>query len=703
VRVLAELKRRNVIRMAGLYLIGAWLLTQVAATLLPVFDAPGWVMKVLVGLLVAGFVAALVFSWVFELTPEGLKRDEDVTVAESIAPQTARRMDRVIIAMLLLALGYFSVDKFVITPGQMAGPSEAASITVASERAAGSESAAVSSSGNATKAIVRGVAVLPFDNLSPDPDNAYFTGGVYEEVLTKLSRIAELRVISRTSMERIAMDRLQVGAIGERLGVSHVLEGSVRRAGDLIRVTVQLIEAATDAHVWAENYDRKLDDVFAIQSEIALAIAGQLRISLTPQVQASLSEQPTQNQAAYALYLRALDERRSWRAAATFRATIDLLEPAVSADPEFLEARVLLADAYGRMAWLSADPDGRFAGLARQQVDDIVKRWPDHVRSEVAQGQLLYNLDRDYAQALPHFQAARVHLPNDAVVLSSEAGSYKRLDRHLEFLATARRLVEVDPESAIATFELIYALQANDLLDEALAEAERARLRFPDDEILDGAWAFMRLVVDQDMTPLLTRESIPQGNRYLADIARFVNGDIDALTRPMAGDGGHPGARLLLQLARTELLRLADRTVEAQAVADQARATLDDLLIVDGRLTPDDERYPSTNATAAAAFALLGEPKRAREYLTKASNSRSARIHGNSSSSTEYGSDRVFSDAERRLGDPEAAWLRLQPWAGRAIYLSHGELLAFQTYYDHLFGQSPSYRAYMAQIAGERR
>ena len=338
--LIRELKRRNVFRMAGLYLVGAWLLVQIASTLFPAFGVPGWALRGLVIVLALGFIPAVIFAWVFEFTPDGIKRDEEVAPGQSIAPQTAQRMNRLIIAGLMLALIYFGFDKFVLQHRR-----EAAQVAPTAQVT--QPAAAVVTE----TAVAPGVAVLPFENMSPDPDNAFFAGGVFEEVLTKLSKVPQLRVISRTSMEQIAKQNLSVSAIGKRLGVSHVLEGSVRRAGDQVRVTVQLIEASNDNHVWAENYDRKLDDVFAIQSEIALAIADQLKITLSKQLQSNLSDRPTKNQAAYDLYLRAVDERRVWRGAAGFRTMISLLEPAVAADPDFLRARVMLAEAYGRMYW----------------------------------------------------------------------------------------------------------------------------------------------------------------------------------------------------------------------------------------------------------------------------------------------------------------------------------------------------------------
>src|SRR5438128_5427614 len=216
----AELKRRNVVRMAGLYLVGAWLLTQVASTVLPMFGAPDWLPRSIVILLVIGFLPALIFSWVFELTPQGLKRDEDVRPEESIAPQTARRMNRIIIAVLVLAPGYFVFDKFVLTPRRAAVPNESKSVNSISAKS---------------------IAVLPFENLSADKDNAYFAGGVQDEILSDLAKIADLKVISRTSVLQYQSGAPRnLSEIGKALGVAHVLEGSVQRVANRVRVNAQL-------------------------------------------------------------------------------------------------------------------------------------------------------------------------------------------------------------------------------------------------------------------------------------------------------------------------------------------------------------------------------------------------------------------------------------------------------------------------------
>src|SRR6266446_6224754 len=213
----AELKRRNVLRMAGLYLVGAWLVVQVAGTVLPMFGAPEWLPRTIVVLLAIGFVPAVILSWVFELTLQGLKREDDVAPEQSITPQTGRRMDRMIIVVLVLALGYFAFDKFALAPRR--------------------EAALVSSAvPNESKSVVpeKSIAVLPFENLSEEKANAYFADGIQDEILTRLSKIADLKVISRTSTQHYKSAPENLPEIARQLGVAHILEGRVQKSGDAV-------------------------------------------------------------------------------------------------------------------------------------------------------------------------------------------------------------------------------------------------------------------------------------------------------------------------------------------------------------------------------------------------------------------------------------------------------------------------------------
>ncbi len=289
--LLAELKRRNVIRMAGLYLVGAWLVIQVSSTVLPMFNAPVWLPRSIVVVLAVGFIPALIFSWVFELTPDGLKRDAEVTPEESIAPQTARKMDRAIIVVLLLALGYFGFDKFVLAPRR-----EAMQIAEATRSIV--QQAAQTVSKNS-------IAVMPFLNMSGDPKQDYFSDGMTEEILNALANVPNLQVTARTSVFSLKGQQHDVREIGKMLGVAYVLEGSVRQADDEVRITAQLIRTDNGFHLWSHDYDRKLQHVFALQADVAGDIAQALKLPLGIGGDAALVSQRTDDSKAYALYLQA--------------------------------------------------------------------------------------------------------------------------------------------------------------------------------------------------------------------------------------------------------------------------------------------------------------------------------------------------------------------------------------------------------------
>src|SRR6266849_5637984 len=335
----AELKRRNVIRFAGLYLVGAWLLVQVAGTVLPMFGAPDWLPRSVVILLAIGFLPALIFSWVFELTPQGLKRDEDVPHEESIAPHTARRMDRMIIAVLVLALGYFAVDKFVLSQRR---EKSAARMSSSEPNAAPNE---------------KSVAVLAFANLSDDKGSEYFSDGISEELLTVLQKIPGLHVAARTSAFSFKGKSATAQEIGQKLGVAHLVEGSVRKAGDIVRIAARLTRTDTGEQLWSENYTRDLKDVFAVQTELAQTIVEQLSGQLTdgaadPAAKAAIQAQVhaaekggTKNVEAHQHYLqgRFYTNRHSEKSAGEALAEY---QRAVELDPAFALAWAGLAQTY---------------------------------------------------------------------------------------------------------------------------------------------------------------------------------------------------------------------------------------------------------------------------------------------------------------------------------------------------------------------
>ena len=304
--LISEFRRRNVLRMAVLYAIAAWLIMQVAEVIMDLANLPDWIGPTILGLLAVGFPIALIFSWFYELTPEGISLEKDVDRAESITHVTGRRLDFIVISLLCAAVILFAYDKW-----WMQGPPE------------------------------KSIAVLPFENMSGDPGQEYFSDGLAEELLTLLARIPELRVTSRSSAFFYKGKKFKIADVGRELNVGHILEGSVRRSGDTVRITAQLIDVTTDAHLWSQTWDRTFDDVFVIQDEIAQAVVDALKISLLGDTPRALETTPE----AYALYLQSRSLAAQRTADSLLRAEA-LMKRALEIDNEYAPAWVQLANIY---------------------------------------------------------------------------------------------------------------------------------------------------------------------------------------------------------------------------------------------------------------------------------------------------------------------------------------------------------------------
>jgi TolB-like protein len=332
----AELKRRNVIRMAGLYLVGAWLLIQIAETLLPIFHTPDWVLQALVVLLALGLLPALVFSWVYELTPDGLRRDAEVDPSRSIAPRTAQRMDRLILAGLAAVILVVAADRF--WPGATA-PDEKPAVAGAASTPAKTAKSAASEVANA-----KSIAVLPFADFSPGGDQAWFADGLAEEILNALARTPDLQVAARTSSFRYKGSTLAITQIAAELGVAHVLEGSVRSTAQRVRVTAQLIRAADGFHVWSQNYDRDPADMIEIQEDLARQIATAMQTSMDPQALAAMARVGTASVEAYQAYVQGVGLSLPGSGGEQRSKGYALFEEARALDPGFAAAHARAAN-----------------------------------------------------------------------------------------------------------------------------------------------------------------------------------------------------------------------------------------------------------------------------------------------------------------------------------------------------------------------
>jgi TolB-like protein len=356
--LLEELKRRNVFRVAFAYILLGWAVLQGADFLLDLAEAPGWVIKAFAIAGLVGFPFALFFAWAFELTPEGVKREKDVDRSQSVTPQTGKKLNRVIIGLLLLVIVLMAVERLFV-----AGEPEPGSAPL-------------------TTAAAPSIAVLPFVNMSADPDNEYFSEGVAEEILNVLARIPELKVTARTSAFSYRDSEATITQIARELGVNHVLEGSVRKAGNQVRVTAQLIEADNDFHLWSETYDRELIDIFAIQDEIAGAIAEALKVRLLP-----AAEQPnltgTTNLQAYEVYLQGVN---LWhlRTGGSLEQALSLFEQATGLDPGFARAHAYLALTWGIIADYTDRPLEETLPATRAAAEAALALDPDSVEAATA-------------------------------------------------------------------------------------------------------------------------------------------------------------------------------------------------------------------------------------------------------------------------------------------------------------------------------
>jgi TolB-like protein/Flp pilus assembly protein TadD len=456
-----ELKRRNVLRVAIAYLAVSWLLIQVVETLFPVFGQSDALIRLVVILLAIGFPLVLLFSWLYELTPEGLKLEKDVDRSGSLVHHTGKRLDRAIIAVLTLALGYFAVDKFVLDPAR-----DTVRENAAAQRAR--DQALVESYGE------NSIAVLPFINMSDDAGNEYFSDGISEELLNLLAKIPQLRVISRTSAFSFKGKDIDIRTVAERLNVAHVLEGSVRKAGNQVRITAQLIDARSDTHLWSETYDRNLDDIFAIQDEIANEVVAQLKLTLLESVSSTQNSSPE----AYALLLQV---RHLFRLATpeAWEQSIDLLQEAISIDPTYAEAWSSLADIYINQADTGLRDFDEGYSLARVAAQKALNVDPAHSNAHSSLGWIAESYDGDLAGAARHYQQALTLNPGDPNVLGTAGGLVRNLGRVDEAVALLEAAVALDPVDPTGHANLGHALLYAGQFEPAIISLRTAVLLSP--------------------------------------------------------------------------------------------------------------------------------------------------------------------------------------------------------------------------------
>jgi len=421
----AELKRRNVYKVAVAYAVVAWLLIQIATQVFPFFEIPNWSVRLIVLSIAVGFPIALVMAWAFELTPEGIKLTETADAMPASTRPKKRAWIYVVAIACFLSIGLFFLGRFTAR----SGPSATGILPAKS------------------------IAVLPFDNLSRDPDNAFFAEGVQDEILTRLAKVADLKVIARTSTQKLKSAPENLSDIAKQLGVLNILEGSIQKVNDQVRVNVQLINALTNTHLWAEIYDRKLTDIFAVESDIAKTIADTLQARLTGSEKTAMASAPTEDPVAHELYLKG---RHFWglRGENLLRA-IEFYNEAIARDPNYALAYAGLGETYILLPYYTgadpkeARPKARAAALKALELN------PNLAEAHDALGKIVYAEDIDLQQAIREHRRAIELSPNNAGarhwISNGPLAGLGRLD---EAIAEGKRSVELDPLSAINLVDL---------------------------------------------------------------------------------------------------------------------------------------------------------------------------------------------------------------------------------------------------------
>jgi TolB-like protein/Flp pilus assembly protein TadD len=633
----AELKRRNVYKVAVAYAVVAWLLIQVATQVFPFFELPNWAVQMVVLAMVIGFPIALVCSWAFEMTPEGIKLERDID--RRVTRKTGRKLTALITVVAALAAG---VTTFRFLHSERGNTERQAAFAAEIES--------------------KSIAVLPFENLSEEKANAYFTDGIQDEILTRLSKIADLKVISRTSTQRYKSAPENLPEIARQLGVANILEGSVQKQGDAVHVTVQLIKAATDSHVWADSFDRKLTDIFSVESEIAKAIADQLQVHLTGREKEVIAAKPTDNPEAYDAYLRGLAyTMKTQNTPANYLGAQKYFREAVRLDPKFALAWALLSyvDARGYHT-TNLQPTAALREEARQAFETALALDLNLGEAWVAKGYYHYGCVNDFETAVRCYEEARRFLPNSSLIPQSlafvardqghweQSESYfneaERLDprnvslltRHAQFYIALRRFPD-----ALRKLDQILEIVPNDidaLVEKAaIAQAEgdlpRAATLLAQVQPAAGdptAWEQMAYQAILERRPA---EIISRLKELLAkpdpDVG-YLNGELRFwLGWAQEVDGDHIAAQATWREARAELEAFLKEQPENWSLLDDlaliemglgnkaAAFTLVERAVALHPIKKDAANSPQSIDILARIAARLGEPDRAIAALEK--------------------------------------------------------------------------------------
>ncbi len=571
-----ELQRRKVYRVAAAYIVAAGFLIQIASAAFPAWELPNWSLRLVIAFLLIGFPIALLLAWAYDITPQGI---------QSTPKTPGRHWRRNLILLIVTAVIVSASAGFFLLPR------------------AGSHK------------IDKSVAVLPFQNLSSDPENAYFADGIQEEVLTRLAKIADLKVISRTSTQPYQSEPGNLAEIAKQLGVTNILEGTVQKAVDQVRVNVRLVNVQTGSQLWAETYDRKLSDIFVVESEIARRIAESLQAKLTGREEQALAAKPTNNPEAYDAYLRGLafEARSNYSSDALFKA-IDFYDLAVRLDPNFALAWARLSGAHALLYFNRGDTTAARRDAAREALENARRLQPDSPETLLFLGYYQYWVLRDYEMAKATFGRVSKMLPGNSEVLYALGAIARREGHWNESVAYWERGLALDPRNTALLTEVAYTYAALRQFSTALKLYDRALNILPNELYL-----------------MASKASIYQAEGNLQEAAKSlvqVNAQTDSdvavrikLTQ-LRLERNHTEATQLVQARQARLhvasgiekgtkqvglalvQRVAGDTAEAKASAEQARNTLEPI-----RKEQPDNAFVS--AALAVAYAVLDEKESA--------------------------------------------------------------------------------------------
>jgi TolB-like protein/Tfp pilus assembly protein PilF len=591
----AELKRRNVYKVAVAYAVVGWLLVQVATQVFPFFEIPNWAVRLVVLLIIAGFPIALIIAWAFEMTPEGVKR----TDRAAAAPQRSRggAWIYVVIVGVALSIGLFFLGRYTSRNGNTA-------VTNVSEKS---------------------IAVLPFENLSEDKANAYFASGIEDEILTKLAAIGDLKVISRTSTEKYRSHPSDLKTIANELGVAHVLEGSVQKSGDAAHINVQLIDTRTDNHLWAQSYNRELKNIFAVEAEVAEQVATVLKSKLLNVAQVRSEPPPTLDTEAYDLYLRALYAQGEW-----FRGTgnpdepIKLLRAAVARDPQFVKAYALLSLCETTKFFQGFNITPELKDDARANAEKAMVLQPELADSLAAMSLIYLRFDHDYPKALAYLERALEKEPGSDRNLNLLSITHARLGHWKEALEVMKRAVELNPRDT-GSFDLLgFCYSRIRQFQKASDAYDRARTLDPDNWVavyataqlhtrlgqLDAARALLARVPSQLSNKRLNNDFLNLRWR-LAFLSRdYVSALSIAQAMPMSVDPRDAGDNEL-SIGRAELA--LGHPDKAMRDLEEARRKVE--LLISFRPPDGHQRLARIHAARGDRAAAIAEADKAIELL----------------------------------------------------------------------------------------